>query len=106
MPDKYQPTDENWRTKDWLREKYWGEMMTVGEIAEEVGVGRKTVTYYMDEYGIPRRTRGVRDTSHTSPFAGFYGDAPAQGGAQKIDAASNPPEQDDPEEFTWTNYMR
>lgn len=57
-------------SRDELGELYQVKEMTVAEIAEEVGVSHKTVTYWMRKYGLPTRTRsdGRKGSLNT-----FYG---------------------------------
>lgn len=50
-------------TKSWFYERYWGDLCSVGELAEEMGVGTATIRRRMDEYGIPRR-----GSWHSSPW--------------------------------------
>lgn len=56
MTDKYAPT-EDWLEKEWLYERYWGEMKSTHEIADEAGVNPRSIDYRMKELGIPTRSR-------------------------------------------------
>jgi len=40
---------------DWLREKYWGERMSTGDIAEVCDVHRSTIVRAMDREGVETR---------------------------------------------------
>lgn len=68
----YEPEPRDWERKEWLYEKYWGEMQSLDEMDEDYGVGRETITSKMDEFGIPRRERAYTSGNTVSPFAGFY----------------------------------
>ncbi len=52
--------DEDWRTEQWLEDRYWGDGMTLQEMADEVGCSISTVTRWMDHYGIERRPPGYK----------------------------------------------
>lgn len=41
--------------KDWMYEKYWGEMMTSAEIADILGCGEATPRDWLEKHGIRRR---------------------------------------------------
>lgn len=51
---------EPYKDEDWLRREYHENGRLLADIAEECGVTRGSVTYYMDKFGIERRTRGAR----------------------------------------------
>lgn len=68
----YEPEPRQWEQKDWLYEKYWGEMKSVREIADECEVEKRTLSKQFDRLGIPRRPRGYGSGTSFSPFAGFY----------------------------------
>lgn len=44
-----------YKDKDWLREKYWDEQMSVEEIGEVCGVAGQTVNYWRKKYDIDSR---------------------------------------------------
>lgn len=47
--------DGKHKDEEWLREKYVQEQRSTNDIAEECGVGKTTVLYWLDKYGIERR---------------------------------------------------
>lgn len=48
--------EARWRDEELLRELYYVEGMTMGEIGEELGCSNVTVANWMDRYGIERRS--------------------------------------------------
>lgn len=50
-----------YRSGEWLEERYWGERMTIPEIAEEAGVAENTIQYWMGRRGIEVRPGGIAD---------------------------------------------
>jgi hypothetical protein len=68
----YEPEPRKWEDKDWLYEKYWGELLTVRELSEECGDSQRVIRDQMDDFGIPRRPRGFENGGTISPFSGFY----------------------------------
>lgn len=51
--------NENYKNKDWLRRKYVDEEWTTTQIAEYCGVSHKTISRYLERFGIP--TRGPQE---------------------------------------------
>jgi len=45
-----------YRDAEWLREKYWGEELTVHEMGDEADAAAQTVVNWMDKHDIDRRT--------------------------------------------------
>ena len=52
---KYESAEEPYKDEETLRELYWDEGLSIGEVAERFGCARSTVHKYMEEYGIERR---------------------------------------------------
>lgn len=71
VPAKYQPEPKKCEKKQWLYEKYWGELLTQEECADRADVGRKKIRMELDKHGIPTRKRGC-GKGNQSPFRGFY----------------------------------
>jgi hypothetical protein len=97
-PARYQAATRKYEDKDWLYEQYWGEMLTIAEIAEQCDEGcPKHVREAMIDFGIPRRSSEAYDDSKSS-FRGFYRGKPTFHG----DAQTNY----DPEYAVkrWTQY--
>lgn len=70
-------------TEEWLREKYWGEAMTQGEIAELAGVSQSEVSRAMGDLGVPTRAPeppGDRPDYRTEEWlrARYHGDGLTQ----------------------------
>lgn len=68
----YKPDPRDWEQKEWLYQKYWGELIPVKEIAELTDVKTRAIRDQMDEMGIPRRPRRFEAGGTVSPFSGFY----------------------------------
>lgn len=80
VPERYQPTDDrSWATKEELYERYWRDIQSVREIADDVGTTVSVVTTEMDKMGIPRRSASYRAGSGMSPVQCFYEDMPPTG---------------------------
>lgn len=47
-----------YREEDWLRARYWADGMSLGEIADAVGVSDDTVRRWMVRHGVERRRGG------------------------------------------------
>jgi len=79
-PKKYQANTRNYEQKNWLYQKYWGELLSVMEMAKQADVveSHRRITEQMERHGIPRRVDGYTDENSVSPFAGFYQDDIAQ----------------------------
>lgn len=71
-PQRYIPETGNWENKEWLQEKYWGEMLSAEEIAEECDRSKSVILKNMRELGIPRRVGEYQRDNSVSPFTGFY----------------------------------
>jgi len=71
-PSKYVADDRLYDDKSWLYEKYWGELLSAREIAEECDGGHAVISKRLRQFGIPRRTRGYERDNAISPFTGFY----------------------------------
>lgn len=56
--------DGKHKDEEWLREKYVQEQRSTNDIAEECGVGKTTVIYWLDKHGIERRNQ--REAIHLS----------------------------------------
>jgi len=78
-PEKYRAEKPKYEQKEWLYEKYWGELLSQQTIADEVGVHRTIVRDAMHEHGIPRRPDGYTRDNAMSAFSGFYSDTAARG---------------------------
>lgn len=99
VPKKYQPDNRDWEDKQCLYQKYWGELLSQQEIADEMGVHRTMVRDSMHEHGIPRRPDGYTRNNSMSAFSGFYNDSPTQGDGdshQQFD-----PEYDRTDDYEW-----
>lgn len=60
-----------WHDEETLRDLYWGEQMTLTEVAEELGASSEGIILkWMDRYGIERRSASVAQTL-AQPGAGF-----------------------------------
>lgn len=70
----YEPEPREWEDKEVLYEKYWGEMMSLAEIADEFDTGPRMISDQMEEFGIPKRHRCYKGKGQHSPFTGFYND--------------------------------
>jgi hypothetical protein len=46
---------KSYQDREWLEEQYWGRGLNTRQIGELVGFSRKTITYWMNKHGIPRR---------------------------------------------------
>jgi transposase-like protein len=44
-----------YRSEEWLRERYWGDGMTMGEIADRAGCSHSTVKNWVHRHGIETR---------------------------------------------------
>lgn len=73
-PERYVPTDEKWRQKDWLYEQYWQQLKSAPEIAQETPKSEHAIRRLMDKHGIPRRKSNYNRDNTVSAFAGFYND--------------------------------
>lgn len=51
--------DRQYHDEEWLRERYWGDMMSTGEIADVCDVDRSTIVRWLDRLDI--ETRDVSD---------------------------------------------
>jgi len=71
-PQRYIPETGNWENKEWLQEKYWDEMLSAEEIAEECDRSKSVILKNMRELGIPRRVGEYQRQNSVSPFTGFY----------------------------------
>jgi len=47
-----------------LEKLYWNSQMSQQEVAEELGCSRRTIRYWMEKQGIPRRSRGEGISLH------------------------------------------
>lgn len=47
--------DARYTDPEWLESMYWGREMSMAEIAEEVGLSRSGVRYWMEKLGVERR---------------------------------------------------
>lgn len=72
IPQKYRPTDRQWATKESLYEKYWGDLLSLREIARDVGETVSAVSREMEKLGIPRRSCAYRKGESSNPIACFY----------------------------------
>lgn len=54
--------DKPWQDEETLRELYWGQRMSMNEMADEFGCDYTTVYRWMERNGIERRGDGGRDT--------------------------------------------
>ena len=45
-----------YQNPDWLRQKYWDEGLSLGEVAKIAGCGDTTILKFMERFGIPRRS--------------------------------------------------
>jgi predicted DNA-binding protein YlxM (UPF0122 family) len=52
--------DERLENPDWIREKYHGECLSQSEIADIIGCSRSPIRKKMEEYGIDRRSDGIK----------------------------------------------
>jgi hypothetical protein len=95
----YEPDPRDWEQKDWLYEKYWGELLSLREVAEAAGVTEKPVREQMNSFGIPRRERGFDKEGTISPFSGFYTeDEVAQGDEKERSHFDESKQRDEDEE--------
>lgn len=62
MPESYTSLgiEKPYHYRQWLIQKYHGELMTIEEIAELCGVCLESVRYYMRKFGIKRRDRNAK----------------------------------------------
>lgn len=72
VPSKYQADPRPYEDKQWLYEKYWGQLKPLSEIADRCGVSRRQLNKYCEKFGIPRRHSFYRPNNSVSPFRGFY----------------------------------
>lgn len=60
-----------YKDKEWLKKKYYGEDVSVPEIAEKCGVRSQTIYYWMDKFGLDRDPTKWGDKSRVER-ATFY----------------------------------
>lgn len=108
VPAKYQAEPRQYEDKEYLQQRYWGQLMTVREIADECNTSHGQVIEAMARHGIPTRTKGYQENNCVSPFAGFYRDTAARTDEQSrtrfdpdYDAGHEPGEDDDGG-FSWS----
>jgi len=99
VPEKYQPDERKYEQKDWLYQKYWGELLSQQDIADIVDTHRTVIKENMDEFGIPTRPDGYTRDNCMSAFSGFYNDSPTQGDGQSYEQFD--PDYDRAEGHTW-----
>jgi len=78
VPAKYQPDDRQFENKQWLYERYWGDLQPMHVLADECNVCHHTIREAMTEHGIPRHPDNWTRENNVSPFAGFYNDENAR----------------------------
>lgn len=47
--------DDRYKDKEWLYDQYWNEPKTASEIADECGVSKATISYWLDKFEIETR---------------------------------------------------
>lgn len=50
-------TERLYTNKDWLEKKYWDELKSTHDIAEQCGCSNSTIRRWMEQFDIPRRSR-------------------------------------------------
>lgn len=63
-PQKYKPTNIEYTRKEWLYEKYWGELLPIKEVADAADVSHTTIMREMERNGVPRRPRNMTADDH------------------------------------------
>lgn len=58
MPDHYADRDTPYRDKEWLEQKYHVERLSQQKIARLCGVGQQTISRWMDELNVEKRSFG------------------------------------------------
>lgn len=53
---------------DWLEEKYWGEGLSIRQVASLAGVNEATILAWMKRYGIARRSKSAAQRGERNPF--------------------------------------
>jgi len=57
----------DYRNKEWLEKKYWGEKLTLTQMGDLVGVHNCTIYAWMEKHGIPRRSTGEANRGKKRP---------------------------------------
>lgn len=106
--NKYTPEPRDYEQRDWLYERYWGEMMPMQEIADEADVSKDTIKRNLRDAGIPGRTRRFRRSNTISAFRGFYGDKESVPVDPGTDPVTQQPEKEtwDPTKLNWQRIAR
>lgn len=47
---------ENYQDAEWLRQKYWGENLSIRQIATLISKGQTTILTWMEKHDVPRRS--------------------------------------------------
>lgn len=85
-PSKYVAEERDWEKKAWLYEKYWGELLTQKEMAEDQGVSRGAIRQELESHGIPSRPNGWSRDGSKPPWTGFYEDERTPGDGYQSNA--------------------
>jgi len=72
VPEKYQPDERKFENKQWLYERYWGDLQPMHVLADECDVCHHTIREAMTTFGIPRHPDNWTRDNNVSPFRGFY----------------------------------
>lgn len=105
-PAKYAAKPRVWEDKHWLYEKYWGEKLTMKEVAEEGDSSKQTILSKMKELGIPRRTNRHMKNNTVSPFAGFYRDEAARTDEESNTVEPDPDHGVEDKDLQWQKIAR
>lgn len=104
-PEKYKAKTRKWEKKSWLQEKYWGELLSLRDVAELTDVGEKKIRGLLGEHGIPTRSRNYRSDSSVSPFTQFYHNKAARTD-EKSRQHFDPDHETDNTELNWQKTAR
>jgi hypothetical protein len=50
-------SEKPWHDEEWLRERYWEDEMSIGEIADSYDLNKVTIFEWMEKHGIERRSQ-------------------------------------------------
>lgn len=60
----------DYKDEDWLWQEYVGKGRTTTDIADDFDVTHQTINYWLDKFGIEKRTRGFREGERNPAWAG------------------------------------
>lgn len=63
-------SEDVWKDKEWLIQKYYTEGKSLSQVSEEAGCGYSAIVHWMDKYGLDRRLPGSgldEDKPHYDP---------------------------------------